>query len=238
MEALARAGSEKGLSYRLRAAPGYSISWGTEGWGSASEIKPSAISNANPNFSELHYGEDMYEAGDYRSFSITEPRVEICLAECARDSRCKSVTYTKPGTYGLPQAACWLKERPGRYGPHANAISAIKIQVNAGTTVALAVAGRWSGSWTNSKGESGKSTINLRDDGGVIKGDEDGWAIEDGRRVGNVLTWQYRNQNNGCRNYNVRWEISVDGRTANGTYSVTDRCTGQTYTGNYLNYHR
>ena len=100
------------------------------------------------------------------------------------------------------------------------------------------VAGRWSGSWTNSKGEAGESTININEQTGRITGDEDGWVIENARRSGNVLTWEYRNQNNGCRNYAVRWEISPDGRSATGSYTVKDRCEGQTYTGTYSNYRR
>ena len=98
--------------------------------------------------------------------------------------------------------------------------------------------GRWSGSWTNNKGESGTSTINIREDAGTITGDEDGWVIENGRLSGKVLTWMYRNQSNGCRDYYVRWEIAAAGGTANGTYTVTDRCEGKTYTGKYINYHR
>ena len=103
---------------------------------------------------------------------------------------------------------------------------------------ANSLSGRWFGSWTNSKDESGTSTINISEEAGTITGDEDGWVIENGRRSGDIVTWIYRNQSNGCRDYNVRWEISADGRTANGTYTVTDRCDGKTYTGKYINYHR
>jgi len=101
------------------------------------------------------------------------------------------------------------------------------------------LSGRWSGSWKNSRGESGDTSVNINEqDTGTITGDENGWVIENGRRSRNVLTWEYRNQNNGCRDYSVRWEVSSDGKTANGTYKVTDRCEKLTYTGTYLNYRR
>lgn len=106
-----------------------------------------------------------------------------------------------------------------------------------GSRINSNISGRWSGSWTNSLGEKGQTTVNINEgSGGTITGDEDGWVIENGRRSGNVLTWEYRNRNDGCRDYVVRWEIAADGRTANGTYDVTDRCGGQTYSGKYLNY--
>ena len=111
--------------------------------------------------------------------------------------------------------------------------------VSRSTEPGVSVSGRWSGPWTNDKGESGNSTVNITELAhGEIIGDEDGWAIEDGYRSGNVLTWVYRNKRNGCRGYAVRWEISPDGREANGTYRVIDGCEKKDYNGKYLHYHR
>jgi hypothetical protein len=122
------------------------------------------------------------------------------------------------------------------------------VAVNGGTTGAPRAnsatdrtnfSGRWSGSWTNSKGESGQSTISINDAGdGTITGDEDSWAIENGHRYGNRIIWEYNKQNKGCTDYTVVFEISQEGRTANGSYTAKDRCTGQTYTGRYINYRR
>ena len=102
---------------------------------------------------------------------------------------------------------------------------------------APSVTGRWSGSWENTKGEKGTSTINIVEEtSGLIKGDEDGWAIVNGRRSGNTLSWEYRGQNSGCRDYQVRLEIDADGRRADGTYEVSDRCKNATYRGRYNSY--
>ena len=99
--------------------------------------------------------------------------------------------------------------------------------------------GRWTGDWDNSRGGTGTSTINIVEDtNGIITGDEDGWTIENGRRSGNILTWEYRNQNTGCRDYTVRLELSADGSLINGTYRVADRCENLVYTGNYINYRK
>lgn len=99
------------------------------------------------------------------------------------------------------------------------------------------ISGRWTGSWNNSRGESGESTININEGrNAAITGQEAGVNIENGRRSGNVLTWEYRNLNNGCDDYKVRLEISADGRTANGTFNVTDRCGGRNFNGRYVNY--
>lgn len=101
------------------------------------------------------------------------------------------------------------------------------------------VSGRWTGSWSNIKGESGTTTVEIAESGhGALVGDEGGWEIKNGFRSGRILTWEYRGENNGCRDYKVKWEILPDGATANGTYSMTDRCTKETYTGTYVNYRR
>ncbi len=105
--------------------------------------------------------------------------------------------------------------------------------------IAPSATGSWSGSWVNTRGATGNSTIRIIEEaGGVIKGDENGWIIQNGRRFGNVLSWEYRNQENGCRDYKVRLEISLDGQSASGDYQVTDRCEKQTYGGTYSNYTR
>jgi hypothetical protein len=104
-------------------------------------------------------------------------------------------------------------------------------------TPTVSVTGRWSGSWENTKGEKGTSTIRIVEEAnGLIKGDEDGWVIENGSRKGNVLTWEYHNMNNGCRDYQVRMEISDDREVANGTYEVRDRCEKQSYRGSYIGF--
>jgi hypothetical protein len=99
------------------------------------------------------------------------------------------------------------------------------------------VTGRWSGPWTNSHGASGQSSMNLNEQSGTITGDVGGSPIVNGRRTGNVLTWENLNIAN-CRDYTVRMEISADGNLLNGTYQVNNRCAHQTYSGNYLNFHR
>jgi hypothetical protein len=108
--------------------PGQSVDVTNSKVGQVRSRTGTTVAAGRPAFGPLHEGEDLFEAGDYRSFSIAEPRVQICLDECGKDMRCRSVTYTKPGTYGAPTAICWLKERTGRFGPHANAISAVKLQ--------------------------------------------------------------------------------------------------------------
>lgn len=102
----------------------------------------------------------------------------------------------------------------------------------------LPLSGKWEGSYVNSKNESGSSTITITEAGnGTITGDEGGWKIENARRMNNTITWEYRNQNNGCRDYLVTMQLSSDGKVLSGSYTVTDRCArpGQ-YTGEYIRY--
>lgn len=104
-------------------------------------------------------------------------------------------------------------------------------------TPIMSVGGRWSGSWENTQGGKATSTIRIVEEtNGLIKGDEDGWVIENGSRKGNVLTWEYHRINNGCRDYQVRMKISDDGKVANGTYEVIDRCENKNYSGSYIDY--
>ena len=106
----------------------------------------------------------------------------------------------------------------------------------------MTVSGRSSGSWSNSSGAKGTSTININEDdesAGYISGDEGDWVIENGRRKNNILTWEYRNQGkNGCVNYYVRLEISADRSSLNGEYKAFDICKDINYSGKYINYRR
>jgi hypothetical protein len=87
---------------------------------------PMMRGQGSSNFEPVQVGYDIVDAKDYRAFDLTEPRPELCQAACASEARCRAYTYTKPGTYGNPQARCWLKETQGRFVPHDNAISAVK----------------------------------------------------------------------------------------------------------------
>ena len=43
------------------------------------------------------------------------------------------------------------------------------------------LSGRWSGSWKNSRGESGDTSVNINEQNpGTITGDENGWVIRNG----------------------------------------------------------
>jgi len=123
-------------------------------------------------------------------------------------------------------------------GSAAGASTSVTRTAPAPTPAAGSVTGRWSGYWTNSKGGSGQNSLVLKEDNGVITGaEDDGTNIMNGRRSGNSMSWEYRNVAN-CRDYQVRAELSADGKFLNGTYQVNDRCAKNTYSGNYLNYHR
>ncbi len=45
---------------------------------------------------------------DYKSFFLSSPTPDLCLAACAKESKCDAYTYVKPGVQGS-QAKCWLK---------------------------------------------------------------------------------------------------------------------------------
>jgi Caspase domain len=101
---------------------------------------------------------------------------------------------------------------------------------------APSVDGKWSGQWQNTKGEKGRSTVRIiEESNGVIKGEEDGWAIVNGARAGNVLTWEYRAIDK-CRDYRIRFQISDSGDLANGTYEARDNCKQESYQGSYHDY--
>ena len=51
-----------------------------------------------------------------------------------------------------------------------------------------------------------------------------GWPLEDGKRMGRILTWKHSNIGNGCRDYRIRMVVSEDGQTAYMRYRVEDRC--------------
>lgn len=140
-------------------------------------------------------------------------------------------------TAGIAVSFIWLgEENKTANRPNSNIATPTASPASTPTPI-RSVVGRWSGSWENTQGGKDTSTIRIVEEtNGLIKGDEDGWVIENGSRKGNVLTWEYNRINNGCRDYQVRLKISEDGKVANGTYEVTDRCENKNYSGSYIDY--
>lgn len=75
---------------------------------------------------------------------------------------------------------------------------------NAGTlesptaaTPAGSFSGRWTGTYHNSLGDSGQSTLTLKEDGDKITGDFDGLPITNANRDGAVVRWSSRTESNG-----------------------------------------
>jgi hypothetical protein len=95
----------------------------------------------------------------------------------------------------------------------------------------FALSGQWSGVYSDGKAIVATSTLKIVEGAnGLITGNEGGMKIENGRRIGDLMTWEYLNQYNGCIDYAVVLVISNSG-TLNGTYSQKNRCAGQsTYT--------
>jgi hypothetical protein len=98
--------------------------------------------------------------------------------------------------------------------------------------------GRWTGPWSNTRGESGTSVFVLTEGpGGVVTGTDDGARIFNGRRSGNIASWQA--EFGGCRDYRVTFKLSQDGNTLSGPYEVIDRCRQPPrYAGNYGGHQR
>jgi hypothetical protein len=127
-------------------------------------------------------------------------------------------------------------------------LASLSLVISTSAQTKKSVTGHWHGSWVNSKGGKGTSTINLTEGAdGTITGTEDGVTgtthfhriIEDGRRTGDYLAWNYSNQNDGCRDYAVALKLSADGNTLSGRYTVADQCAKPSaFTGQHLNYKR
>jgi hypothetical protein len=97
--------------------------------------------------------------------------------------------------------------------------------------------GRWSGTYRNSKNQSGSSYISFSESAdGKITGNEDGVPIENVTVAGNVVWFKYKLS--GCRTVEGRLAINRDGKTASGSYTVTE-CNGtDRYSGSYIDYKR
>lgn len=101
--------------------------------------------------------------------------------------------------------------------------------------VKAAVTGAWHGQWDNSRGESGGVKITLTEgSGGVITGDAGPGRIENGRHIGNAVTYTFHRWG---RDYQVTLNMSADGTTMNGGYKVTQG-SKLIYTGKYYNFKR
>ena len=62
---------------------------------------------------------------DYSNFNLSSALPDLCLAACAKDSKCKAYTYVKPGIQGA-QAKCWLKSGRPTASSDTNCTSGIK----------------------------------------------------------------------------------------------------------------
>ena len=81
----------------------------------------------------------------------------------------------------------------------------------------------YTGTFRNSRGEQGPTSMVIEEQNGKVVGDVDGDKFS-GSRSGNVITFEYRNLGNGCRDYQYRVELGDNGKTANMTYTAQDRC--------------
>lgn len=95
--------------------------------------------------------------------------------------------------------------------------------------------GEWTGNYRNSKGERGTGTIIFRQEtDGRITGIEDGVNMGYISVQGNVLTWRYRH--NDCREYEGRFVIAADGKTATGSYGAIG--CNENFSGEYTLYRK
>jgi hypothetical protein len=86
------------------------------------------------------------------------------------------------------------------------------------------ISGSWSGTYTNTRGESGTETLDIKEgSNGVLEGLWGGAQIVNGRRSGDALTWEAHVQD---RDYKVSGTISSDGKRMTLKYSVIDPSRG------------
>lgn len=104
-------------------------------------------------------------------------------------------------------------------------------------TPLASITGKWKGKFTNSKGGGGETTITIKENSdGTFTGDEGtSFPILNGRRNGNILTWEYKYQS---LEYKNRMEINDAGTIGHGTYSAHDTSDGENFTGTYVEYRK
>jgi hypothetical protein len=92
------------------------------------------------------------------------------------------------------------------------------------TTSSFDISGSWSGTYNNTRGESGAETLDIKEESnGVLKGLWGGAQIVNGRRSGDAVTWEARVE---ARDYKVSGTISRDGKRMTLKYSVIDPSRG------------
>jgi hypothetical protein len=84
------------------------------------------------------------------------------------------------------------------------------------------IVGRYTGTYTNSRNESGAAELVIDKVNGTFQGKWDGDPVS-GTRTGNSVTFELRNIA-GCRDYQAQVEFANGGNTATLTYTVRDRC--------------
>ena len=91
-------------------------------------------------------------------------------------------------------------------------------------TSSVGISGSWSGTYKNTRGESGTETLDIKEESnGVLKGLWGGAQIVNGRRNGDAVTWEARVE---ARDYKVSGTISSDGKRMTLKYSVIDPLRG------------
>jgi len=101
--------------------------------------------------------------------------------------------------------------------------------------VSTSILGKWRGTYHNSRGKTGDSSITFqRRNDGKIKGEEDGTPIEEVTVNGNVVSWTYKASS--CLTFEGRLTIKEDGKTASGEYKASGCDDPAPYTGTYSDY--
>jgi hypothetical protein len=166
---------------------------------------------------------DIFISGNSVSVRRTDTSGTSSMSSCKYDGTLSSDGGAVSGTY-----SCVSRE--GTQTPTYSWTATIRCGASSKFFI-----GRWSGTYRNSKNQSGTSYLSFSEStDGKIRGNEDGVPIENVTVAGNVVWFKYKL--NGCRTVEGRLAINADGKTAGGSYTVTE-CNGtDKYTGNYIDY--
>jgi len=100
-------------------------------------------------------------------------------------------------------------------------------------TSRLNLSGRWSGTYHNTLGDSGKTMVTLSDDGNKVTVDWDGSIMTNVQRSGQTLRWNFRNS---TATYSVELQFIGDGKIRL-TYQATSGTKNYSgYVNDYVQY--
>lgn len=171
-----------------------------------------------------YYGYTLWKAKASQPAATAVPAQQLPVSETSAPAAQQLVQSQPAATPPVQTASGASAATPAQHSAQSPANSS-------GSPSDTSIVGDWRGSWQNSLGQHGDSSWEVESEyGGDVRGLWDGIQFQ-GRRSGNIVTFDIAGGPHSCVDYAVKAKISPPGNAANFGYQAQNHCSGKKYTG-------